>query len=252
MQRIYPQESFIGPHRIHLDECESTNDLADTLLGQGLLKHGSVISTDYQTAGKGQAGNVWLSEPNVNIACSAVLQPSFLEISRQFFLNIIASLAVHDVLSAQISGNLSIKWPNDIMLNDKKVCGILVKNHITGKSISNTIVGIGINVNQEHLPVEKATSMFIEAKKRFKIERIYEYLFKALAHRYSELEASGFDHLKGEYLSSLYWKDEPHYYKSGAREFKGVLTGIDEVGRLKVKKNGTEAAYSMKEIAYVK
>lgn len=139
------------PSYIHLDTCPSTN--SELAARAASLPDGTVVVCRCQSAGRGQRGNTWESEPGSNLTFSILLRPHAIGAARQFELSMIISLAivraVDNILSRNGSGaRCSIKWPNDIYVGDRKLCGILIENVLSGNSISRSIAGIGINVNQ--------------------------------------------------------------------------------------------------------
>ena len=133
---------------IHLEETDSTNNYLQTLCAQQKVEELTTVVADFQTSGRGQRGNSWESEPLKNLLFSFVLFPDFLEARCQFLVSQIISLAIKEELSTYTE-DISIKWPNDIYWKDKKICGMLIENDLTGVHISRSITGIGINVNQE-------------------------------------------------------------------------------------------------------
>ena len=133
---------------IHLEETDSTNKYLNELCNKQCVEELTTITADFQTSGRGQRGNSWESEAGQNLMFSFVLYPTFLKARRQFLLSQIISLAIKEELERYVS-NISIKWPNDIYWKDKKICGMLIENDLTGVHISRSITGIGINVNQE-------------------------------------------------------------------------------------------------------
>ena len=143
-----PDMSFSVP-LIHISETNSTNSYLQTLCAkqQGVAAFTTVVA-DFQTSGRGQRGNSWESEPKKNLLFSFVLFPDFLEARRQFLISQIVSLAIKEELDSY-ADDFSIKWPNDIYWKDKKICGMLIENDLMGRNISQSISGIGINVNQE-------------------------------------------------------------------------------------------------------
>jgi BirA family biotin operon repressor/biotin-[acetyl-CoA-carboxylase] ligase len=251
LPRILSKSSLIGTTRLHLRECASTTGTAEEMLKSGGIKEGFTVTTDHQKDGLGQVGNRWISGKHKDITSSTVLKPAFLDIHDQFYLNIISSLAVRDLLSAYLSEGLKIKWPNDIVMHGKKVCGILIKNFVTGNRIETTIVGIGINVNNKVVPFDTATSLTNETNREYALEKLTDYLFRVLDNRYSQLRQGLKDELLKEYLSHLFLINEVHTFRSD-HEFEGIIRGIDETGRLRVEENGFESSYSIKEIVYLK
>lgn len=139
--------SIIGQQLVVLDLAESTNKTAAEMLGLSKLRHGAVILANEQTAGRGQRGRDWYSEPGLDLTISLVVQPVDLRADQQFVLSKLAALAVHDVVQEVVSGDVRIKWPNDILIEREKVAGILIQNELAGDRVQWSIIGIGINVN---------------------------------------------------------------------------------------------------------
>lgn len=132
---------------VQLDSVGSTSSWLASMGDEA--PHGLAVMAREQTAGRGQRGNSWEAEPGMNITLSLMLRPQGLHPGRQFVISQAVSLAIVDLLDTLVPGRkVSIKWPNDIYIDDRKVCGILIENSITGLSITRCIVGIGLNVNQ--------------------------------------------------------------------------------------------------------
>ena len=135
------------PRIIRLEETTSTNNYLRGLVGKESLPEGSIVVTEYQTAGRGQVGNTWESEPGKNLMFSIILYPDFLPANRQFLISQIAALSVKETLDAYVDG-ITVKWPNDSYWHDQKICGMLIENDLTGHSLYCSVIGIGININQ--------------------------------------------------------------------------------------------------------
>src|SRR5690554_2262357 len=133
---------------VRLDEVESTNLYLRQLVREEHPEEGSVVIADYQTGGRGQMGNSWLSAKGENLLFSLLIYPRGVKANEQFIISRIASLAVKNTLD-QFTDDIRIKWPNDIYWKDKKIAGILIENDISGRVITNSIIGIGININQD-------------------------------------------------------------------------------------------------------
>ena len=148
----------------NLHETESTNSFLHEQLMSEKLPEGSVVTADYQTKGRGQRGSSWQSEAGKNLLMSIVVYPDFLKASEAFVLSKCIALATCDLL-ADYSNQVRIKWPNDILIEGKKVAGILIENILRGADIYATIAGIGINFNQQVFEVglNSATSVFINS-----------------------------------------------------------------------------------------
>ena len=136
------------PKIVRVEETDSTNNYLHARANPKELPEGSVVWADFQTAGRGQIGNAWESEAGANLTFSAVLYPSFLPANRQFLISQIAALSVKQLLD-KYTGEVTIKWPNDIYWRDRKICGMLIENDLSGMSIYSSIIGIGININQK-------------------------------------------------------------------------------------------------------
>lgn len=254
MYNNLPKTLFIGKSVIYLPTCHSTNEVASTLLSKPEIFEGTVVVCSEQTAGKGQRGNTWEAEPNKNLTFSLILKPKFLKVNQQFNLNIAISLAVYDLLTKYLGEKVRIKWPNDIYyLNNptpQKICGILIQNIIKGDSIENSIVGIGLNVNQSIFGDPKAISLFNILQKELSTEEVLIDLMEKIEPRYLQLK----DNLNGlidDYLRWMFWYKEKHIFKSEA-EFQGTIVGLDPIGRLLIESEGDVKAYNFKEIAFVK
>jgi len=155
--------SFIGGQLIEYDSVPSTNKVAAELLSLSKLRHGAVVLAHEQTDGRGQRGRSWISRNGLDLTLSIVLYPQGLRADAQFALGKIAALALHDVVQRCVPGEARIKWPNDILVERRKVAGILIKNEVVGELVMSSIVGIGLNVNSSGLdPDILATSLAIE------------------------------------------------------------------------------------------
>jgi len=140
---------FVGQNLVTLTEVDSTNNfLKQTLANSTPLTEGTVIMAESQYAGRGQQQNKWHSEPGKNLTISILLKPAFLPVTQQFNLNLAISVGIINALIPVLGTGVKIKWPNDVYFNDKKLGGVLIENIIQGQIIKNSIVGIGLNVNQ--------------------------------------------------------------------------------------------------------
>ena len=133
---------------VKLDAIDSTNDYLKDLVRNQTVENFTVVIAENQTKGKGQMGSIWVSEKGKNLIMSVLVKNFIFDASTVFNLNIVVSLAVISALKNLNIPNLSIKWPNDIMSDDKKIGGILIENSFRSDSTINSIIGIGLNVNQ--------------------------------------------------------------------------------------------------------
>lgn len=253
MDNIFTQTLFLGKRLISLPECHSTNSVAAEMLMQQTVTEGTLVTAEHQTAGRGQRGSSWEADAALNLTFSVVLKPSFLQIQEQFFLNIITSLAIYDLLTELLPSGAFIKWPNDLYFYQQKLGGILIENTLKNASIEWSVIGIGLNVNQKNFQSPQASSLAVIAGKEFPRPQLMEKLLLKLENRYLQLKAGKQKELRQLYLSRLYWLGEWRTFQSGQEYFTGKIIGIDKIGRLAVCKEGGEVQYFwIKEIAFVR
>ena len=234
MYKIPATTLFLGKNLVYMPECHSTNDLALQMSQQSATPEGTLIITDNQISGRGQRGNTWEAQKGLNFTFSLILKPSTLAIKDQFYLNIFTSLAVADYLTHKSHATIYIKWPNDILVDGKKVCGILIENQIQGNRFSNSIIGIGLNMNQQVFSVPTATSLGVVTGHLLDLSTELTTLMHSLEVRYLQLKNQQYSLLLSDYLKQLHWLNEEHAFIAGDVEFKGTITGIDDLGRLKI------------------
>jgi BirA family biotin operon repressor/biotin-[acetyl-CoA-carboxylase] ligase len=250
-----PKTLFIGRSVVYLPTCHSTNDIAASLIGKPQIFEGTVVVTSNQTAGKGQRGNTWESEPFKNLTFSLILHPNFLKVSQQFNLNIVISLAVYDLLTIYLGEKVKIKWPNDIYVIDhgfqKKICGILIQNFIKKDSLEHSVAGVGINVNQVTFGEAKATSLNLISGQQFDLEELLRIFMEKAEKRYLLLKNEEIEPLKSEYFRVLLGFNQTRKFKSGKGEFEGKIIGIDDIGRLMIESDQEISKFSFKEVEFL-
>lgn len=246
MYKIPANTLFTGQKLVYVPECHSTNAEALTLLqNTPQVAEGTVIITDNQTAGRGQRGNTWESEAGKNLTFSLILKPTFLHPKDQFKLSMAVSLGLYDYLTSQVT-DVKIKWPNDMMLGNQKTCGMLIENQISGQHIQSSIVGIGLNVNQQSFSLPTPTSVAIKKGHEFVLNEVLAELLQWIEGRYLQLRAN--IDLKDDYVNALYAKGERRNFKSGEEVFEGIITGIDHVGLLEVEVGNGKRYFDLKQI----
>ncbi len=250
MYKIPASTLFIGKNLVFVPECHSTNSLALELCQQASTPEGTLVITNRQTSGRGQRGNVWESQPDMNLTFSLVLKPTFLAVKDQFFLNMLVSLAIRDYLAEMCNASIHIKWPNDILVNEFKICGILIENQVLGDRIINVVMGIGLNVNQQQFITPTAISLSLITHQVYDLQVVLEDLLGHLEARYFQLHQNKISDLRSDYLKYMYRLNEPHYFIAHDKRFKGKITGVDGHGRLKVLSEGTEKVFGFKEISF--
>ena len=235
---------------VRFDSLESTNKYCEVLdLVQ--VEDFTCYWAMEQTAGIGQRDNHWESAPGENLTFSLVLHPTFLPADRQFKLTEALSLALHDFLSPfTFHLSPSIKWPNDINVGKKKICGTLVSTRLQGSTITSAICGIGLNVNQTSFPdwVPNPTSLALLTGRHYELESLLHHLLNCLQRRYEALRHGA--NPEEEYLSHLLNLGVQARYKYNEEVIDAVITGVDRHGHLMLTVNdGRRLTCGMKEIA---
>lgn len=257
MNNFKPKTLFLGKNLIYLPSCHSTNDIAHEIIQNKQGFDGTIVITDNQTAGRGQRGNSWEAMPNQNITISIILQPHFLHPTQQFNLNIAVSLAVNEFLSSYILSEvpekkLSIKWPNDVYVGNKKLGGILIENSVSGSRINTSIIGIGLNINQLSFADSRATSLRSELQSDgFSLQKLIEELCEYIEKYYLQLKNGNEKLLKEQYLKNLFRINEFHFYSDGNETFEGKVIGINSLGMLEIEVNNTIRSFGFKEISFL-
>jgi BirA family transcriptional regulator, biotin operon repressor / biotin---[acetyl-CoA-carboxylase] ligase len=241
---------FLGKNLKFVPECQSTNDLMQQLCQTEQLSEGSLIITANQVAGRGQRGNSWETEPGRNLTFSLYFRPAFLPVTSQFLLNIFVSLAIADFISTETGKKVHIKWPNDLLLEEKKVCGVLIENQLVGQKLSGSIIGIGLNVNQQRFPIPTATSMSLETGAEWDLQYALDNLLSCLEARYIQLREGKSEALKAGYLERLFRINQEHQFATNTGSFRGTIKGIDEIGRLLIAVDGAERSFDKQEIKF--
>jgi BirA family biotin operon repressor/biotin-[acetyl-CoA-carboxylase] ligase len=238
---------------IHIQDIDSTNNYLKKLVSNGTIEEGTVVWSDFQSAGKGQRGNSWESEAGQNLLFSIILYPGMVTAGRQFILSQVVSLAVADCLK-KYAGNITIKWPNDIYWREKKICGMLLENTLTGDRIGQCVAGIGINVNQTEFksnapnPVSLAqiTGICLYS------ENILDETLNNISHYYDKLKAGEDNEVMKQYKESLFRKDGYHLYNDEETDFYARIKDIEPSGILVLEtEDNRERHFAFKEVKYI-
>jgi len=237
--------------KVRVAQVSSTNRYISDLLKENPERDPIMVVADYQESGRGQGDHQWHSKPGENLLASLLLFPAFLSASAQFHLSRLASLALIDTLRTLNLAPL-IKWPNDILVNRKKIAGILIENGITGSRLSHTIIGIGLNLNQTEFPLfsVEASSVALESGIICNRLEISDLLLDSLLVRYRQLEEGNKFRLESDYLENLFLLNQPAEFSSEGREFSGTIRGISDLGELLVEHQGLIRSYGFQEIRY--
>ena len=245
---------IIGSRIIQLAKVDSTNKFALDLMAEDELQEGTVIYTNDQTSGRGQKGRTWLSEAGKNIALSIILYPKFLHPREQFKLSQVISLAIWDTIHDFIGAEVSIKWPNDIYIGKKKVCGILIQNAISSSEILSSVIGIGINVNQQQFPsgLPNPTSLILEKGDTIDFEDFSNILYSKMDQYYLQLRTRNFELIDKAYHQRLYQKEVTAFYQDTDRNvFSGKIIGTTPTGKLNIETSEGLRTFDLKEVSFL-
>ena len=237
-----------------LDETDSTNRyLKDYLAQHPDAPEGITVVAKFQTAGRGQKGNTWESETDKNLLFSTALFPSFLKAKHQFLISEITTLAIRETLS-DLAGHITIKWPNDIYWNDRKICGMLIENNLNGMYMEQCVIGVGININQAEFRSTAPNPISLKqiTGKEHDCAEILERILDKLAFYYEMLQTNDEEEIYRRYTEVLYRKDGLHPFKDKDGEFEAAIERIEPDGFLVLRrKNGDTQRYAFKEVAFV-
>ena len=240
---------FLGNQIFRLDKVDSTNNFAANLIEEQLCRNGALILADTQTAGKGQRGSLWESEPGKNLLCSYVYFPDNLSVNFLQEFNMCLSISLIKCLN-YFEIDAEIKWTNDILADGKKISGILIENNVRAGKVKSMIFGIGLNINQQSFINLGATSMALIRGAEFSIDEVSLQLTKEFNHWVSFV---GGDHqdLKLVYLNLLYGINTIHRFQSQDQEFEGIIVGVNDFGDLEINVLGEIRSFKNKEISFL-
>lgn len=246
MQLIYHEPIFVP-------ETESTNNYLAELCDCKQLAEMTCVYTSFQSAGRGQRGNSWESEPGKNLLFSFALYPQFLKANRQFLISQITALGIMSALSLHTE-DISIKWPNDIYWRDKKISGTLIENEINGSRIARSIVGSGININQTEFKSDAPNPVSLTqiTGLHYDPRDILAEVMDEISQLYIDLKNGDKKTIRTSYLNHLYRKDGFHPFKDKNGEFIARIDDIDHTGKLILEdQKGKIREYMFKEVEYI-
>jgi len=221
---------------IKLNAIASTNTYLKDLASVALPKDYTIVVAEKQTHGRGQMGAEWQSEIGKNLTASVFKKLPSVNVSDQFYISMTVSLAIFKALSVFKIPQLRIKWPNDILSADTKLCGILIENVIKNNSIQGSIIGFGLNLNQkffDNLP--NASSMSLLTGVIYNKDEVLFEVLKQFKIYFNLLESKKYAQLKLEYESLLFRKEKPSTFRTSKNEsFSGIIKGVTEYGHLQV------------------
>ena len=236
---------------IKLDATDSTNSFLRQLSTSEVLTDFTIVVANNQTSGRGQMGAVWESESGKNLTASVFVDVSFLKLESHFFISIITSLALIKTLNQFSIPNLKIKWPNDILSENKKIGGVLIENVVKQNALQSSIIGLGLNVNQinfQDLP--KASSLKAITGAHYNLDESLIALMANLKVILNELKQKEFSKIKDTYESLLFRKDKPSTFQdSEFNKFPGFIKSVSNSGKLQVLLEDNELReFDLKEI----
>jgi BirA family transcriptional regulator, biotin operon repressor / biotin---[acetyl-CoA-carboxylase] ligase len=217
-----------------LDTVDSTNNYAMALIKTGVAKHGMAIFAKDQTAGKGQRGKSWQTQPGQNIALSLILGTNTLRTDQQFCLSMCIALAVNDFVKEHIKKDIAIKWPNDLYWRDRKAGGILIETVFKGTDWQWAVAGIGININQTQFGplIPNATSLQLITGKIYDVIELAKQLHGFVIKRTNSLSNTTVDDIVKEYNKNLYKLNQQVRLKKENAVFKTTIKGVSQLGQL--------------------
>lgn len=206
------------PMVIRLDSTKSTNTYMASIAETA--PHGTIVTTREQTAGRGQRGNSWEAEPGKNLTFSILLRPQQIEARQQFAISEAVAVAIATVLQHHIPDRqVEVKWPNDIYVGNKKICGILIENVLSGSRILHSIAGIGINVNQQLWlsDAPNPISILQLTGSTTDLDTLLLQVSSEIRSTFDRLcRQSMLHHLHGEYMTRLWHRNGLHTYRDAA------------------------------------
>ena len=237
-------------NRYHFEEIDSTNKKAKEL-GQNGALHGTLVTANAQTSGVGRRGRNWSSEKDAGVYMSILLRPE-IETEKASMLTLVAAMAVEKAL-LKLPAEVKIKWPNDIVLNKKKICGILTELSLAGSEIDFVVIGIGINVNNKEFPEEiqsTASSLSLELEGDIDKEMLITEVWKQFDVYYQQfLKTKDVSLFKEDYERALINKNEKVKVLDPAGEYTGIAQGISNTGELIVDVEGELRKVSSGEVS---
>jgi len=228
---------------VHVDETDSTNRWMKEN-GEGVM----VVVADFQTAGKGCGSNTWESERGQNLLFSVLIHPQKVSARTQFIITQMVSVALCNTLQRYIPQTPEIKWPNDIYVGDKKICGVLIENRLEGHRIKDCVIGIGLDVNQTEFKSDAPNPVSIKQLTGRDTDRD-ELLHLFLNQLQLAVENKG---IHQDYKNRLYRRKGLYPFEANGTRFMATVVGTTDDGRLMLQNDeGIAHLYRFKEITFI-
>ncbi|MBL17624.1 MAG: biotin--[acetyl-CoA-carboxylase] ligase [Crocinitomicaceae bacterium] len=240
----------IGNQVIKVKSIDSTNNYAAKLLNQTKVPFGTVIMAHYQTKGKGQRNTIWSSNGGDNLLMSVLLDLSFIPSEKIFFLSKSIALAIRAAVVDVIGIESHLKWPNDVLIDNKKIAGVLIENQWKKSNIVSSVVGVGLNVNQVDFQESfSATSLKKITNKNYNVDNILKVLCKKLNKYYDQLASLKYDNIDLEYHQHLVNNNKFCEFEENNMVFSAKVKGVNQQGELMLEfTNGDVKSYGLKQI----
>ena len=235
---------------IKLDATRSTNETLKTLWQEKRPEDGTVIWALDQYGGRGQKGTSWESEPGKNLTFSVLKKFDRLNVQQHFALNMAVSMALYEGLIELGIPEIAVKWPNDIMSGSGKICGILIENFVKATKLHASVIGIGLNTNQEDFGhLRTAASLKTVTGNEFDLENLLAFLLRKMEVQSHRVESASLAPLKTDYESVLYRRGKISSFEfPDGKIRKGIIRGVSDSGRLLVESHNDLQSYDLKEI----
>lgn len=241
-------------HIIKLNAIPSTNAFLKELISKQEFENYTVVITEHQIEGKGQRGNSWFSESGKNLTFSVLIKGFTIESISPFLLNAVVAISLIEALETFNLKELKIKWPNDILSENKKIGGILIENKFHGQNKFDMIVGIGLNVNQTNFDIyPQASSMKLLNEENFDLDEVFNKIVKALKNNIDLLHHKEEAYFWEKYHSYLFRKDIiSEFIDDDGTRFLAVIKGVTRDGKLEViNEEQTSLFFDLKEVTLI-
>ena len=239
---------------IKFDTINSTNSFLKELSANSPVDNFTVIVTKEQTSGRGQMNTTWTTETGKNLITSILIKHNNLLITNQKYLSYAISVAIYEAIKDYNLPKLKVKWPNDILSETDKIGGILIENSLQRNKIQSSIIGIGLNVNQEVYPddLPDASSIKIKTGKTLDLDDVLDTVLRSIKKNIELLEKKGFHTLEEKYLAVLYKKNIPSMFKTHRNDFfMGKIIGVSSIGKLQIELDDHSIKeFGLKEVSF--
>lgn len=221
---------------IKLNAIDSTNSYLKQLCIKEPIEDNTIVVANYQTLGRGQMGTTWVSEDSKNLMFSMFKDVSFLSVEENFYISMAISLSIIKALEQLTIPKLHIKWPNDILSENHKICGVLIENVIKHNKLKASIIGVGLNINQtDFKELPKASSMHLLTGRFFNLDEVLLAITENVSYYFNLLKDGKQQLVKDLYESFLFRKDKPSTFKDAeGLLFSGFIKSVSNTGNLQV------------------